>query len=148
MAIRVGTLGTMNFPPSNVLSYRRMIVNGFKFQLPEIFLYFPANIDIFSLHQYKMCGGCHLGYGGVAGAASGGALGGLRVAHRPSVGHPPSLAAAAPHLRSSQHHSTSVCSVLLCWSHVDTGWLELPLLHSASAVITTIPASSVIVLSS
>ena len=41
---------------------------------------------------------------------------------------------------SSDHPSiilpTSVCSVLLCWSHVDTGWLELPLLHSASAVIT------------
>ena len=66
-------------------------------------------------------GVCHLGYGWVAGAASGGALGGLRVAHRASVGHPPSLLLQ---LHTSDHPSiisTSVCSVLLCWSHVDTG---------------------------
>ena len=47
----MGTMGmdTLNheFPPKQCIDLqKRMTVTGFKFQLPEIFLYFPANIYI------------------------------------------------------------------------------------------------------
>ena len=116
-----------------------MIVNGFKFQLPEIFLYFPANIETYSLYQYQMKSveGVTWDMEGWLGLPLEEHWGASVLLTAPLlVILPPWLL----QLHTSDHPSimlpTSVCSVLLCWSHVDTGWLELPLLHSASAVIT------------
>ena len=115
MAMRVGTLGTMNFPPSNVLSYRRMIVNGFKFQLPEIFLYFPANIETYKLDT-KCVEGVTWDMEGWLGLPLEEHWGASVLLTAPLL-----VILTPEHTSSHHHHSTSVCSVLLCWSHVDTG---------------------------